>query len=396
MQIAKNQDWSKSSSTRGGDRDSKSEPNQALRHSMMAGSFNLPLKDLRVNAASSSSMDDGEVEVINSRIPLQSLLHLPFKPAVPDRGVAVSAALPTSLQMTPLSVPCPPSSPCSEFDFYSQTETDNEDSFLDLSSSPGKSSEGSDDGTEGDSPISQTEHSTTRGGSSDVPFVGGIAECGSGSEQAVSADTAMMSRKAPSSSRLPPTRSTSTSSSLLPQQLIAGDRSNSVAATGQRPLGDKTIGCSRDVKAFSRIAPASALSGADAMCHRAGPLDCSPHRPASNRASFGNTHTPSNAFVNRDKENIVNVSTDSNAKMGEILDLSGKCVPMSECEAQPSKATSGTPADSCSWRNSSAVQGVKRKQYDTVAIVSDSKGGKNKRPKSTMRVASIMSFFTPS
>jgi hypothetical protein len=409
VQIVKNQSWAKSNPNRSGDRDSNSIPQQPQRHSMMAGSFNLPVKSMCTNSGTSSSMDDGEVEVINSRLPVQSLQHPPFRPAVTDNGVARSAALSTSLQMTPLNVHCNPSSPCSDFDFYSQTETDSEDCFLDLSSSPGKSSEGSDDGTEGDSPGSQAEHSTARG-SSDGSFVGGIAECGSGSGQAVSSEAAIMaecmgmgigSRKAPSSSRLPPSSSSSSSSSSLLAQPITGVNNKVVSVSGKRSLDDKAIGGGRDGNSFGRHAADTESSPTDSICLRVASLDCSPTPLSSNRSGTGTengiTPSPSNKFINRGKENIINVSMDTSVETGEALDLSGKCVSMSNCLAQTSKVTSGTRTlGDYSRSTSSAVQGVKRKQYDTVAIVSDSKGGKNKRPKSTMRVASIMSFFTPS
>jgi hypothetical protein len=372
---------------------------------MMAGSFNLPVKSMCASSGASRAMDDGEVEVINSRLPVQSLQHTPFRPAVTDNGVARTAVLPTSLQMTPLNVHCNLSSPCSEFDFYSQTETDSEDCLLDLSSSPGKSSEGSDDGTEGDSPGSQDERNTARG-SSDGPYVGGIAECGSGSGQAASSEAAIMaecmgmgigSRKAPSSSRLPPSSSSSSSSSLLLAQPILGVNINVVNASGKRSLDDKAIGGSRDASSFGRNAADTESSPTDSICLRVASLDCSPTPLSSNRSGTGITPSPSNIFVNRGKENIINISMDTSVETGETLDLSEKCVAMSNCVAQTSKATSGTRTQGDYSRStSSAVQGVKRKQYDTVAIVSDSKGGKNKRPKSTMRVASIMSFFTPS
>lgn len=360
-------------------------------------------------------MDDGEVEVINSRLPVQSLQHPPLRPAAIDGGVARSAVLPKSLQMAPLNMHCASSSPCSsEFDFYSQTETDSEDCFLDLSSSPGKSSEGSDDGTEGDSPGSQAEHSTARS-RGEGSFVGGIAECGSGSGQAISSESAIMAecmgvgmgmgmgmghRKAQSSSRLPPSisSSTSSSSSVLLAKPITDESKIAVSASGKRSLDGTVIGGSREAKCFSRSTPDAESSPTDSICLRVASLDCSPHSVSSNRAGSGITPSPSHAFISRGKENMINISMDTSADTGNTLDLSDKCVTMSNCAAQTSKAAPGTwtQGDSHSRSTSSAVQGVKRKQYDTVAIVSDSKGGKNKRPKSTMRVASIMSFFTPS
>lgn len=405
VQAAKNQSWAKSNPSRSGDRDSKSIPHQPQRDSMMVSSFNLPAKSMCASSGASSSMDDGDVEVINPRLPVQLLQHPPYRPAVVDNSVARSAVLPASLQMTPPIAHCNPSSTCGEFDFYSQTETDSEDCFLDLSSSPGKSSEGSDDGTEGDSPGSQAEHSTARG-SSDVSFIGGIAECGSGSGQAFSSEAAIMaecmgrgigSKKAPSSSRLPPSSSSSTSSSLFLAQPITDENIKAVNASGKRSLDGKSFGDSRDTNSLGRTLADNASSPTDSICNRVASLDCSSHSVSSNRSGSSVAPSPSNIFVNRGKENIINISMDTSAETGGTPDLSVKCVSMSNCAALASKAVSGTRTLGDSYMsNSSAVQGVKRKQYDTVAIVSDSKGGKNKRPKSTMRVASIMSFFTPS
>jgi hypothetical protein len=108
-------------------------------------------------------------------------------------------------------------------------------------------------------------------------------------------------------------------------------------------------------------------------------------------------------WSDRGKENCgtaaaVNVNTEAHRIAGYSTRLDLKLQPhcLTTCITDKENTPHGTEAGALTGlMHKTVTQGEKRKLYDTVAIVSDSRGGRGKRPKSSMRVASIKSFFAP-
>ena len=284
-----------------------------------------------------------------------------------------------------------------KLDFYgslsdSVTDGEAEESVLDLSSSPEEGSQISDEGVDGDSPSSTVDERESRRHVRPVSIAGGIAE-GARLCQTTDGGAAIMAEcvsgftlaqgAVPPSTTQRSERASSGQVALLPLDINLhacfeeGDSGRQVLNTVA------TICPPRDSKRN--------------VGHAGYPIQ---QRSVAEQKSLNSTcEVPLlGNWSDRGKENCsaaaaINVNTDDRMVGYSTrldLELQPHCLPA--CIIDKENTPYGTVTG---LTQKTVTQGEKRKLYDTVAIVSDSRGGRGKRPKSSMRVASIKSFFAP-
>lgn len=288
-----------------------------------------------------------------------------------------------------------------KLDFYSAnndslTDGEAEESVLDLSSSPDEGSESSDDGLFSDSPSSSIDEeekeshkiarpvSCTGGGIAEGMRLGQIADGGA----AVTSECVSCLTLIPGAPPPPTTRRNE------------GDSSGRIALL---PLDiDTEACCEGEGNTCQVLSNAATLYPAGDLKRIIGQSGCPIQQctTAEQRAFSASCDvSPIDRWSDRGKENV-DVNSDAHRTLGCSVRLDLKLQPHSVtvCTAEKEKIAYGTGAVAGAGTglpHHAVSQGEKRKLYDTVAIMSDSRGGRGKRPKSSMRVASIKSFFAP-
>ena len=415
---------------------------------MMARSFNLPVKSTPLpsssspssSSSSSSSSSTSSTPIIQNSNNSSSSGRLSISATLNNtiNGI-VKRDIEINLINDSVDVGDTRSTPIAThnaFDFYSQTETDAEENVLDLSSSPERTSD-SDNGAESDSPDSEEGIGEGKGDGSvrhPISMIGGIAEgvstraaielecVGVSSAVTVSGGDEESARgKRHGVPRLPPTAHTAPSSAgaTHTHTNTTTTTTNSSNSSSGFCAGSSTPHTSINTYSNNSRHRCALTGEADALSYMA--MDCSPGGTDSETGSPDASASPANPVypaktVNKDSlsigiVNAVDEKRDRSASPGGKENCAASvnhqvCGDIRTGRDGGSKSPSRLEAAKvsavdvktlgASIPSSHTVQGVKRKLYDTVAIVSDmGKGGKGKRPKSTMKVASIMSFFTP-
>ena len=289
-----------------------------------------------------------------------------------------------------------------KLDFYgthseSVTDGEAEESVLDLSSSPEESSQSSDEGVDGDSPSSTVDERESRRHVLPVSIVGGIAE-GAKLGQSTDGGAAIMAECVSSLTLAP---------GLVPPSATQRSERASSGQVALLPLDINIDACFEAVENGCQV-----LNTVAALCpprdskrtvgHVGYPIQ--QRSVAEQKALSATCEVPLlGNWSDRGKENCsaaaaVNVNAEAHRIAGYSTRLDLKLQPhcLTTCIIDKENTPHGTGAGALTGLMQKTVtQGEKRKLYDTVAIVSDSRGGRGKRPKSSMRVASIKSFFAP-
>ena len=288
-------------------------------------------------------------------------------------------------------------------DFYSAnndnlTDGEAEESVLDLSSGPDEGSESSDEGLYSDSPSSSVDEKESKKIVRPVSCTGGIAD-GMRLGQIADGGAAVISESVSCLTLIPGALP------LLTTRRNVGDSSGHVALL---PLDIGTVACPEGKdNTCQALSSAANLYPTGDLTRIIGQSGCPIQRciSAEQRAFSASCDvSPIDCWSDRGKENcsaaalIVNGNSDAHRTLGCTvrLDLKLQAHSVTVCTVEKEKTAYGAGVGAGTGLSHKAVsQGEKRKLYDTVAIMSDSRGGRGKRPKSSMRVASIKSFFAP-
>ena len=287
-----------------------------------------------------------------------------------------------------------------KLDFYSAsndslTDGEAEESVLDLSSSPDEGSESSDDGLYSDSPSSSIDEKESHKIARPVSCTGGIAE-GIKFGRIADGGTAVISESVSCFTLIPGAPPPSTT------WRNDGDSSGRIALL---PLDIDTEACCKgEGNTCQVLSSAATLYPAGDLKRIIGQSGCPIQQCTSaERRAFSASCdvSPIDRWSDRGKENV-NVNSDARLTLGcsDRLDLKLQPHSVTVCTIEKEKIAYGAGAGAGAGAgtglpHNAVSQGEKRKLYDTVAIMSDSRGGRGKRPKSSMRVASIKSFFAP-
>ena len=292
-----------------------------------------------------------------------------------------------------------------KLNFYSAnndslTDGEAEESVLDLSSSPDEGSESSDEGLYSDSPSSSTDEKESQKIVRPVSCTGGIAE-GMRLGQIADGGAAVISERVSCLTFIP---------GALPPPTTRRNEGDSSGHVALLPLDIGTVACPEGKdNTCQALSSAANLYPTGDLKRIIGQSGCPIQRYISaEQGAFSASCdvSPTDRWSDRGKENccaaasIVNVNSEAHRSLGCSLRLDLKLQPHSVtvCTVEKEKTAYGAGAGAgtgTGLSHKAVSQGEKRKLYDTVAIMSDSRGGRGKRPKSSMRVASIKSFFAP-
>ena len=339
-----------------------------------------------------------DLQTILSTVPCADLTPVNALRCTTSTGAGAGAGAGAGRSLNPFKSP----DTGDKLDFYgshsdSVTDGEAEESVLDLSSSPEESSQSSDEGVEGDSPSSTVDERESRRHVLPVSIAGGIAE-GAKLGQSSDGGAAIMAECVSSLTLAP--------GAVPPSTAQRSERASS-GQVALLPLDINIDACFEEGDSGCQV-----LNTVTALCpprdskrtvgHAGYPIQ--QRSIAEQKALSATCEVPLlGNWSDRGKENCstaaaVNVNSEAHRIIGYSNRLDLKLQPncLTTCIIDKENTPHGVGAGALTGLTQKTVtQGEKRKLYDTVAIVSDSRGGRGKRPKSSMRVASIKSFFAP-